>query len=53
MNVFATANALRINPSEIFKGVTPYFICELVIVLVIGFVPQIVLWLPTTLGVPL
>ena len=26
MNVFATANALRINPSEIFKGVVPYFI---------------------------
>jgi tripartite ATP-independent transporter DctM subunit len=53
MNVFATANALKVNPSEIFKGVLPYFICELFVVLLIGVFPQIVLWLPSILGVPL
>ena len=53
MNVFATANALRVNPSEIFKGVAPYFVCELSVVLLIGLFPQIVLWLPSLLGVSL
>jgi tripartite ATP-independent transporter DctM subunit len=52
MNVFATANALRINPSEIFKGVLPYFICEIVVVILMALFPQIVLWLPSLIGVP-
>ena len=52
MNVFATANALRVNPSDIFKGVTPYFICEILIVLMIGLFPDIVLFLPKLLGAP-
>lgn len=51
MNVFATANALRINPSDIFKGVVPYFICEIGLVLLIGLFPQIVTSLPTLMGV--
>lgn len=51
MNVFATANALRINPSDIFKGVVPYFICEIGLVLLIGLFPQIVTFLPTLMGV--
>ena len=50
MNVFATANALRVNPTEIFSGVIPYFICEMAIVLLIGLFPGIVTWLPTVLG---
>ena len=50
MNVFATANALRVNPSEIFKGVVPYFICEMALVILIGIFPQIVTFLPTLLG---
>ena len=50
MNVFATANALRINPSEVFKGIVPYFICEMVLVLLIGLFPQIVTFLPTITG---
>lgn len=50
MNVFATANALRVNPGEIFKGVVPYFICELAMVLLCGLFPNIVLFLPKLLG---
>ena len=38
------------NPSEIFKGVLPYFICELAIVLLIGLFPQIVTFLPSLMG---
>ena len=52
MNVFATANALRVNPSMIFKGVVPYFICELVMVILIALIPDIVLFLPRLLGAP-
>ena len=51
MTVFATANALRINASEIFKGVVPYFVCEVVLVLLIGLFPGIVLCLSEALGV--
>jgi tripartite ATP-independent transporter DctM subunit len=50
MNVFATANALRISSSEIFAGVVPYFICEIIVVLLIALFPQIALALPTALG---
>jgi len=52
MNVFATANALRVNPSDIFKGVTPYFFTEITIVVLIGLFPQIVTFVPRLLGVP-
>ncbi len=50
MNVFATANALRVSPTEIFKGVIPYFLCELAMVFVIAFCPAIVTWLPNLIG---
>ncbi len=50
MNVFATSNALRINSSEIFAGVLPYFICDVVCVLIIINVPAIALGIPTLLG---
>lgn len=52
MNVFATANALRVNPSEIFKGVLPYFITEVSIVALIGLFPQIVTIIPALLKIP-
>ena len=50
MNVFATANALRINSSEIFAGVVPYFICDVICVFILVNVPQIALAIPTFLG---
>lgn len=50
MNVFTTANALRTSPAKIFKGVLPFCICELAVVFLIAFVPQIVTWLPNLLG---
>ena len=50
MNVFATSNALRINPSEVFAGVIPYFICEVIVVLIIALFPEIALALPRALG---
>ena len=51
MNVFATANALRINSSEIFAGVVPYFICDVLCVFIIILFPQIALTIPGLMGV--
>lgn len=51
MNVFATANALKVKPSEIFQGVLPCFITEITIVILIGIFPQIVIFIPSLLGV--
>ncbi len=46
MNVFATSNALRVSPSKVFSGVWPFFICEVLMVIIISLVPGIVTWLP-------
>ena len=50
MNVFAVSNALRVSPSEIFGGVTPFFLMDLAAVLVIGAFPKIIMWLPALSG---
>ncbi len=51
MNVFAVSNALKISPSEIFAGVTPFFLMDLAAVLLIGAFPQIIMWLPKLCGI--
>lgn len=50
MNVFATANALKVSPSKVFGGVVPYFCCEIIMVMIIAFIPQIVTFLPSILA---
>ena len=50
MNVFATSNALRVSPSRVFSGVWPFFICEVLMVILISLVPGIVTWLPNIIG---
>lgn len=50
MNVFATSNALRVSPSRVFSGVWPFFICEVLMVIVISLVPDLVTWLPGLIG---
>lgn len=50
MNVFAVSNALRIGTSEIFKGVIPFFVLDLVAIFIMGAVPQIVEFLPKLMG---
>lgn len=50
MNVFATSNALRVSPSKVFSGVLPFFICEVLMVVLIALVPSIVTWLPSLIG---
>lgn len=50
MNVFTTANALRTSPAKIFKGVLPYFLCELAAVFILALLPQLVTFLPSAMG---
>lgn len=50
MNVFTTANVLRTSPAKIFKGVLPYFLCELFVVFLIALIPQLVTFLPGLMG---
>ncbi|MCD8116030.1 MAG: TRAP transporter large permease [Oscillospiraceae bacterium] len=50
MNVFATSNALQISPTTIFKGILPFFVCEVAVVLILAAVPSIVTFLPSLLG---
>ena len=50
MNVFTTANALRTSPAKIFKGVLPYFACELAAVFILAAIPQLVTFLPSVMG---
>lgn len=50
MSVFATSNALHVSPSKVFRGVLPYFLCEVFMVFVIAFIPAIVTFLPSLIG---
>jgi tripartite ATP-independent transporter DctM subunit len=49
MNVFAVANALRVDPGLIFKGMWPFFLGEVVLVLIMPVVPWITTWIPDLL----
>ena len=49
MNVFAVSNALRVRPTEIFKGAVPFFILDLVCVYIMALFPKVVQFLPSLL----
>lgn len=50
MNVFAVANALRTGTTQIFKGVIPFFIVDIVAIYIIALFPQLVEFIPHLLG---
>jgi tripartite ATP-independent transporter DctM subunit len=50
MNVFTVANALRTSPAKIFKGVLPFFLCELIMVFILAAIPQLVTFLPSLMN---
>lgn len=51
MGVFTVANATRISPKEIFAGSMPFVLMYIIIAALLIFIPQIVTWLPSLLGV--
>jgi len=50
LGTYITANALRIDPMKIFKAAVPFFIVLFLCSFVLALVPDLVLWLPRTLG---
>lgn len=50
MNVFAVSNALRIGTTQIFKGVVPFFIVDIVAIYICALFPQLVEIIPRLLG---
>lgn len=52
MNVFAVSNALKIRASEIFAGVWPFFVLNLVAILIMALFPQLVEMIPHLMGLP-
>ena len=52
MNVFAVSNALKIQASEIFAGVWPFFMLNIVAILIMALFPQMVELIPHLMGLP-
>ncbi len=51
INCFVVAGASGVRVTEIFKGVLPFVIVELILVVILFFVPQLSLWLPSLVSV--
>ena len=50
LNVFIVARSTGLRSEEVFRGVVPFVLALLVLVLVFTFAPGLVLWLPGTMG---
>ena len=50
MGVFMVAATAKVSTTEIFKGIIPFFIVDIVAVLLMALFPQIVLWLPNLMA---
>ena len=51
MNVFVIKGIARDVPLEmIFRGVTPFIVAQIILILILIAFPQIALWLPSTMG---
>lgn len=46
LNVFVVARYTGRPVHEIFAGILPFFLCMLAMVMLLGLVPEIILWLP-------
>ncbi len=49
LNVFIVARSTGARVEEVFRGVWPFVVALLLVVLVLTFVPDLVLWLPETM----
>ena len=51
MNVFVIKGIARDVPLEtIFRGVTPFIVAQVILILILIAFPQIALWLPSTMS---
>lgn len=48
LNLFVTAKSVRgLSPETVLKGVWPYYIVEMAVVVLLLFLPELVTWLPS------
>lgn len=52
LSVFTVSSTLNLSPSKVFRGVRPFLLAYIVLILLAMFIPDIVLWLPRLLGMP-
>lgn len=50
MGVYMVSNAIQYDSAKLFQGCVPFFITEYLVVVFIGVFPNLVTWLPRTLG---
>nr|NKB63184.1 TRAP transporter large permease subunit [Gammaproteobacteria bacterium] len=51
LNVFVLRGVLKdVSLGTIFKGVTPFWIADIIRLLLLIFIPTLTLWLPTAMG---
>ncbi len=50
IQVFTMSNVTRIKASEIFKGVWPFVVSELIVVILIAIFPILISWLPNLIS---
>ncbi|GLQ05127.1 TRAP transporter large permease [Sneathiella chinensis] len=50
LNVFIVSSTTKVPPSRIFKGVWPFLLTELIILVLLILVPGLSLWLPAVAG---
>lgn len=46
LNAYVAATQTGVRPGAIFRGILPFLVMEMVILLLLIFFPQITLWLP-------
>jgi len=46
MSVFVVAAAAKMDSSEVFRGIIPFFLAEMLVVILLVFLPEIATWLP-------
>ena len=49
INLFILTNTTDVRLGDVFKGVMPFALCNVVIFLIICFIPELATWLPNLL----
>lgn len=50
VNLFTATGVAHVSFTDVVKGVFPYLIVSMIIVVILAFVPDIILWLPSVMG---
>ena len=45
--LFVAANIARISLTEISKAVWPFIVCNVIVLMLVSYIPELALWLPS------